>query len=254
MTQFFVLLLGFLLSFNSYAQQTPNVAAASSLQFVLPEIVAAFQRESGRLVRITYGSSGNLGRQIAQGAPFELFLSADAFYVENLVEKGFTIDSAQVYALGSIAVIVAKSSNIKLSENLSEIGMAMEQGKLTHFAIANPEHAPYGRAAREALQSYGLWESLQARLLRGENASQATQFAVSGASAGGIVPYTLALSPVISRGSDVMLIPQSRHQPIRQYMVLLTDAGEVAHQFFEFLGGAESQAIFRRNGYEIPDR
>ncbi len=245
-------LTGLLLHFSVQAEALPQFAVASSLQFVLPEIVIAFQRQTGFTPRITYGSSGNFRRQIAQGAPFELFLSADESYVAALVDEGFTLDSGQVYALGRIAVIVPKDSSIKLTKDLSGLRLAIEDGDLHHFAIANPDHAPYGRAAREALQSIGLWQAIQPYLVKGENESQATQFAISGSSQGGIVPYALAISPAIASISEVMPIPQSRHQPIRQHMVLLNGAGDIARQFYDFIGSPESRAIFTRYGYDLP--
>ena len=245
-------LTGLLLQFGVQAAQPPQFAVASSLQFVLPEIVAAFQRQTGFNPRITYGSSGNFRRQIVQGAPFELYLSADESYVAALVEQGLTVDSGRIYALGRIAAIVPKNSGIKLTQDLSGIGSAIENGDLRHFAIANPDHAPYGRAAREALESIGLWKAIQPYLIKGENASQATQFAISGSSQGGIVPYALAISPAIASLSEVILIPQSRHQPIRQRMVLLNGAGEIARQFYDFVGRPDSRAILVRYGYEMP--
>ena len=245
-------LTGLLLQFGVQAAQPPQFAVASSLQFVLPEIVAAFQRQTGFNPRITYGSSGNFRRQIVQGAPFELYLSADESYVAALVEQGLTVDSGRIYALGRIAAIVPKNSDIKLTQDLSGIGSAIENGDLRHFAIANPDHAPYGRAAREALESIGLWKIIQPHLIKGENASQATQFAISGSSQGGIVPYALAISPAIASLSEVILIPQSRHQPIRQRMVLLNGAGEIARQFYDFVGSPESRTILVRYGYEMP--
>jgi molybdate transport system substrate-binding protein len=245
-------LVGSLLQFGAQAELPPRIAAASSLQYALPEILQAFQSQTGLSVRVTYGSSGNFSRQIAQGAPFQLFLAADESYIAALVEQGLTLDSGQVYALGRVAAIVPKSSDIKLTQDLSGLRSAIDQGRLQRFAIANPDHAPYGRAARETLESLGLWQSIRPYLVMGENASQATQFAISGSSQGGIVPFTLAISPAVANAARVMLIPASLHRPIRQRMVLLAGAGETARRFFDFVGGAESRSIFTRYGYEIP--
>jgi molybdate transport system substrate-binding protein len=153
-----------------------------------------------------------------------------------------------------IAVVVPRGSEIQLTQDLMGLRSAIENGSLKHFAIANPDHAPYGRAAREALQSLGLWQAIQPHLVKGENASQATQFAISGSSEGGIVPYTFAIFPEISQLIEIMPVPLSRHQPIRQHMVLLRGAGEIAHQFFDFLGEAESVAIFVTHGYGVTNR
>ena len=245
-------LLALILPLNAQAAEAPRIAAASSLQFVLPEVLAEFKRQSGHSVRVTFGSSGNFRRQIIQGASFELFLSANESYVNALVERGLTVDSGVIYAQGRIAMIVPNDSKIKPSSNLSGLRQALEKGEINRFSIANPNHAPYGRAARESLQTFELWHVIQPFIIKGENASQATQFAVSGSSQGGIVPYALAVSPVISDSNQVKLIPQSSHQPIGQRMVLLKAAGEVARQLYNFIVSPKAQAIFTRFGYEIP--
>ena len=234
------------------AELSPRIAAASSLQFVLPEVLAEFKRQTGYSARVTFGSSGNFRRQIIQGAPFEMFLSANESYVDALVARDLTIDSGLIYAQGRISMIVPNNSRIKLSDNLSGLSQALYKGEINRFAIANPDHAPYGRAAREALITFGLWDSIQSLIIKGENASQATQFAVSGSSQGGIVPYALAISPAISKSNQVMLIPQSSHQPIGQRMVLIKGAGEVSRQLYSFIVSADAQAIFTQYGFEIP--
>lgn len=234
------------------AGQVPRIAAASSLQFALPEVLAEFKRQSGHSVRATFGSSGNFRRQIIQGASFELFLSANESYVNALVDRGLTVDSGVIYTQGRIALVVPKNSELKPGDNLSGLRQALEKNEITRFAIANPDHAPYGRAAREALKTHGLWNVIQPFIVKGENASQATQFAVSGSSQGGIVPYALAVSPIIAESNQVVLIPQSSHQPIGQRMVLLKGAGDVARQLYDFISGAQAQAIFTQFGYESP--
>jgi molybdate transport system substrate-binding protein len=235
------------------AGQVPRIAAASSLQFVLPEVLAEFKRQTGHPVRATYGSSGNFRRQIIQGASFELFLSANESYVDALVDRGLTVDAGLIYAQGRIALVVPKNSELKPSNNLTGLRQALDIKKISRFAIANPDHAPYGRAAREALKTYGLWNAIQPFIVKGENASQATQFAVSGSTQGGIVPYALAVSPIIADSNQVVLIPQSSHQPIGQRMVLLKAAGDVARQLYDFISSARAQAIFAQFGYETPN-
>lgn len=247
-----LLLSGLLLPSNSQAAQQLQIAVASSLQFVMPEIVAAFKQKAGYAPRITYGSSGNFRRQISQGAPFQLFMSADEFYVKALNELGLTIDSGQVYALGRLAVVVPKNSPIALTEDWAFVSDAIEKGKLDHFAIANPDHAPYGRAARETLQTLGLWTRMKPFLVKGENASQAMQFALSGSSQGGLLPLALAKSPAITATSRVLEISSSLHKPIRQRMVLLKGAGARANAFYQFIISEEAKDIFRAYGYEIP--
>ncbi len=247
-----LLLLGLIFSSISQAQQSPQIAVASSLQFVMPEIVAVFRQKAGFEPRITYGSSGNFSRQISQGAPFQLFMSADEYYIESLNHQGKTIDGGRDYALGRLAVVVPKNSPVVLTADLVFVRDAIESHKLRHFSIANPDHAPYGRAARETLISLNMWEMIQPFLVKGENASQATQFAISGSSQGGLVPYALALSDAITATSDVIPVPQSLHQPIRQRMVLLKGASEQAKVFYAFIGSKMAAEIFERYGYEIP--
>lgn len=241
-----------LLPCNSLAQQLPQIAVASSLQFVMPEIVAAFKQRTGYAPRITYGSSGNFSRQINQGAPFQLFMSADVSYVEALNQLGKTIGDGRDYALGRLAVVVPENSRMVLTADLKFLRDAIESHELRHFAIANPDHAPYGRAARETLMSLEMWKIIQPYLVKGENASQATQFAISGSSQGGLVPYAMALSEAISALSDVLPIPQSLHQPIRQRVVLLKGASEQAKSFYEFIASEEARDIFERYGYGNP--
>jgi len=230
--------------------QVPRIAAASSLQFVLPEVLAEFKRQTGHSVRTTFGSSGNFRRQIIQGASFELFLSANESYVDALVVRGLTVDSGVIYAQGRIALVAPKDSTWRLDANLNGLRQALDRNEITKFAIANPNHAPFGRAAREALVKYGLWNTIQPYIVKGENASQATQFSVSGSTQGGIVPYALAVSPMISELNRVMLIPQSSHQPISQRMVLMSRAGNVARQLYDFISGDQARVILKQFGYE----
>ncbi|MFT5550128.1 MAG: molybdate transport system substrate-binding protein, partial [Candidatus Azotimanducaceae bacterium] len=133
---------------------------------------------------------------------------------------------------------------------LSGLRQALDRNEITKFAIANPDHAPFGRAAREALEKYDLWNAIQPYIVKGENASQATQFAVSGSTQGGIVPYALAVSPIIAESNRVVLIPQSSHQPISQRMVLMNEAGNVARQLYDFISSDQARAIFSQFGYE----
>lgn len=232
------------------ADQIPRIAAASSLQFALPKVLIEFKQQTGHSVRVTFGSSGNFRRQIIQGAPFELFLSANESYVNALVDLGLTVDSGIIYAQGRIALIAPNNSPLKMDKDLNGLRQALDKNEISRFAIANPDHAPYGRAAREALKKLGLWNDIQSFIVKGENASQATQFAISGSTQGGIVPYALAISPVIARSNQVVLIAQSSHQLIGQKMVLMSGAGNVARQLYDFIGQPQAQAILTQLGYQ----
>jgi len=234
------------------SDDVPVIAAAVSVKFALQDIAEAFYNETGKSVRISYSSSGNLTRQIQQGAPFELFLSASTPYVAQLYQQQKTLDQGTVYAFGRMALITAKSSTLLLDKQLNGLKRALQQGQLQRFAIANPEHAPYGIAAREVLQRSGLWILAQPHLVLGENAAQAAQFASSGAAQVGLISYSLALAPALQNRTRSLLIPQSLHQPLQQTMVLLNNAGETAKLFYLYLLQDKARTILSRYGYTIP--
>lgn len=231
----------------------PAVAAASDLQFALAEIAAAFTRDAGQDVKLAFGSSGNFRTQIAQGAPFELFLSADEAYVDALAAEGRTVDRGVRYATGRIVLFVPAGGPLKLDPTLADVKAAAADGRITRFAIANPGHAPYGRAAREALQRAGAWDALAARLVLGENVSQAAQFALSGSAQGGIFAYSLALSPAVAGKGAYVLLPASSHAPLHQRMVLVKGAGATARAFYAYLQQPAARAVFRKYGFLLPD-
>ena len=146
----------------AWAQPAPAIAAASDLKFALDEVAANFRKDTGHALRISYGSSGNFARQIAQDAPFELFLSADESYVLQLAEQHHTPDRGQLYAIGRIVLFAPNGSSLQPDAQLADLRAAVSDGRIVRFAIANPEHAPYGRAAMQALQSAGLTDDVQA--------------------------------------------------------------------------------------------
>jgi len=234
------------------AQDVPVVAAAADLQFALTEIAETFKTEAKREVRLTFGSSGNFFRQIEQGAPFQMFLSADEQFVLDLAAKGLTIGDGTLYARGRIVIIAPHGSPLKVDGELADLKAALADGRLKKFAIANPEHAPYGRRAEEALRHIGVWEAIKDRLVYGENVAQAAQFATSGAAQGGIVAYSLALSPDVAKRGSYALIPEEWHQPLNQRMVLLKGAGATAQFFYDFVRGPSARAIMRRYGFVLP--
>lgn len=230
----------------------PTVAAASDLKFALEEIATAYTTASGKPVKLAFGSSGNFARQIRQGAPFEIFMSADESFVASLARDGFARDGGELYAVGRIVMFAPTGSTLEPDPVLDSLKAALESGRLRRFAIANPEHAPYGRAAKEALEAAGLWTAIQKRLVLGENVSQAAQFATTGGADGGIFAYSLALSPAVGRLGRFVLIPESMHRPLRQRMVLLKSAGPSAGAFYAFVKSAEARRIFDRYGFVLP--
>jgi len=230
----------------------PIVAAAASMRFALSEAAELFTRQSGHRLRLNFGSSGNLSRQIRQGAPFQLFLSADENYVQAIVGEGHTLGTGTLYALGQLVVFAPKGSVVGIDGELSGVRSALESGDLKRFAIANPEHAPYGRAAREALRHAGIWDAIQQKLVLGENVSQAAQFAATGSTEGGLIAHSLALAPGVRDKGAFSIVSQDWYQPLRQRMVLLKGADDVARGFYDFLRGEQAAEIVSRHGFDRP--
>lgn len=232
--------------------EEPIVAAAADLRFALEDIAAVFKEDTGASVRLSFGSSGNFARQIRQGAPFQVYLSADEAYVLGLAGDGFTRDEGTLYAVGRIVLMVPHGSPLKADGSLADLSTALAGGRVTRFAIANPEHAPYGKRAEEALRHKGLWDKIQPNLVFGENVSQAAQFATSANAQGGIIAYSLALSPTLSKLGSYALIPEDWHAPLRQRMVLLKTAGPTAERFYAYLRQPTARVIFRKYGFGLP--
>lgn len=239
---------------GGYAAEAPAVAAAADLKFALEPVAANFRRDTGRAVKLSFGSSGNFTVQIENGAPFELFLSADEAYVFRLAEQGLTRDRGTGYAVGRIVLFAPHGSPLDVDGGLADLGRTLADGRLRRFAIANPEHAPYGRAARAALIHAGIWDTVQPTLVLGENAAQATQFAASGASEGGIIPLSLSRAPEVERLGRFALIPSEWHEdePLHQRMVLLRDAGPTAMAFYRYLQTPATRAVLARFGFSLP--
>ena len=231
----------------------PVVAAASDVQFAVEEIAAAFAAETGMRVRLSVGSTGNFARQIREGAPFEIFMAADEQFVADLHADGFTRDAGDLYAIGRVVIMVPHGSTLAPDAELDNLADLLAAGGITRFAIANPEHAPYGMRAREALLTRGLWNDLQPMLVLGENVSQAAAFALSGDAEGGIIAYSLALAPRVGRRGTFELIPEDWHQPLRQRMVLLNNAGPVAAAFYDYMMAPAAREIMERYGFTLPE-
>jgi molybdate transport system substrate-binding protein len=246
----FSLSLGILLPVQ--AQTPPTVAAASDLKFAIEEVAALFEKETGQKLRLVFGSSGNFKTQILQGAPFHLFMSADEGFVYELADAGKTEDRGRAYAVGRIGIMVPPGSPLKPDGELKDLTAALKDGRLQKFAIANPDHAPYGARAREALQHAGLWEAIRPRLVYGENISQTAQFATSGSTQGGIIALSLALAPAVAKTGSFQLIPESWHQPLKQRMVLVKGAPPAAKAFYEYISTPAAQAVMVRYGFAMP--
>lgn len=225
-----------------------SVAAASDLQSVLPEIGARFLRASGQALRVTYGSSGQFVSQIQNGAPFDLFLSADEAFVRRLVASGHA-DAASVapYALGRLALWSRTDRTLDLAPGLA----VLTSPAVRRIAIANPEHAPYGRAAVDALRRAGLYDRVQARLVLGENVSQAAQFAQTGNADVGIIALSLTLAPAMRASGRAVELPPNTFAPITQTGVVLSASRQrdVARRFLQFLSQPDIAQLLRDSGF-----
>jgi len=232
--------------------EPPVIAVAASVQFAATEIAAAFMAETGIGVTLVFGSTGNFVSQIREGAPFQMLVAADEKSVLDLAAEGLTRDAGTVYAVGRIVMITRLGGPLAADGTLESLRAALEAGEVTHFAIANPEHAPYGARAMEALQHAGLWETVQPLLVLGENVAQAAQFATSGNAQGGITAYSLALSAEVAALGHHDLIPAEWHQPLTQRMALLPSAGPEAAAFHDYMNGPAARAIMARYGFDFP--
>jgi molybdate transport system substrate-binding protein len=180
-----------------------------------------------------------------------VFVSADEATVERLAATGVAQDRGSVYASGRLVLYVPNGSPLR--DDLSDVPRAVADGRLKRFAIANPEHAPYGRAAQQVLNRSGVWDAIRPRLVLGESVSQAMQFAASANAQGGLVPLSLAASPQLRGTGRYVLVPVTMHDPLRQRIVLLKNAGGVARQFRDYVLSAPAREVFVRHGYAVPD-
>jgi molybdate transport system substrate-binding protein len=235
------------------AKRAPVVAAAANLNFALTEVAGAFEREHGSRVELVFGASGTLTRQIQDGAPFEMFLAADEEFPNQLASAGLTRDAGVVYATGRLVIFAPAGSPLEPDGQLAGLARLLKTGKAGRFAIANPEVAPYGRAAEAVLRKRGLWDALRPNLVLGDTITQAAQFATTGNAVGGLIAYSLALTPDITARGSYAVIPDGDYPPLRQRMVLLKRAGPLATQFYEFVQDAAAKAILRKHGFSVPE-
>ncbi|HVH28377.1 MAG TPA: molybdate ABC transporter substrate-binding protein [Vicinamibacterales bacterium] len=235
------------------AQRAPAVAAAANLNFALTEVAARFTRDRGERVTLVFGASGTLTRQIFDGAPFEIFLAADDEFPAQLMAAGLTRDAGVVYAVGRLAIFAPAGSPMAADSKLEGLARLLNAGGVTRFAIANPDVAPYGRAAEAVLRRHGLWDALRPRLVLGDTVAQAAQFATTGNAVGGIVAYSLVVGPGLAGRGTYALLPDADHEPLRQRMVLLKRSGPIAESFYRFLQGDAARSILQKHGFAVPD-
>lgn len=226
-----------------------TIAAAADLKFAMNEIVATFQKAHPvDVVEVTYGSSGRFYTQIQQGAPYDLYFSADIAFPRELVKAGFTASEVKPYAFGRIVL---------WSESMDASKMtlaSLADPKITHVAIANPKHAPYGKRAEEALRASGLWETVEPKLVYGENIVQTAQYVQTGTAQVGIIALSLAISPELASQGGYWLIPDKLHKPLEQGFVLLkrAEGNALARRFADYMESAPARAVMTRYGFVPP--
>jgi molybdate transport system substrate-binding protein len=238
------------------AAQAPKplrIAAASDLQTALPDIVRDFKRTTAADVTVAYGSSGTFFALILNGAPFDVFLSADVDYPKRLAAAG-AADPATLhqYASGHLVLWARRDAKIDLSRGLA----ALSAARVRHVAIANPKYAPYGRAAEAALRAARLYDTLQPKLVMGESLAQAAQLVESGNADVGLLSRSLVLGPALKTEGTYVDIPATLYPPIDQAAIVVKSSREpaLARQFITFLGRADVRRLLERFGFALPGR
>jgi len=229
-----------------------SIAAASDLNFVLKEMVPDFEGKTGHAVKLSLGSSGNFYAQISNGAPFDLYFSADISYPKKLEEAGLAEPgSLYLYAIGRIVVWVPKGSSI----DVAALGIkSLHHPSVKKIAIANPKHAPYGRAAVAVMEHFKVYEAVKDKLVLGENISQTAQFVQTGAADIGIIALSLAVAPTMRETGAYWEVPLDAYPRLEQGAVLLKAARnpKAAREFLEYVKSADGAAVFKRYGFSIP--
>lgn len=229
------------------SQPILRVAAAADLSKAFKEVADAYQRETGQLVKLTFGATGQLTQQIEHGAPFDVFAAANESYIADLDKQDLLLpDTRQVYAIGRLALWTRKGGP-PCPRSLADL----TQPRYAHIAIANPKVAPYGKAAQEALEAARLWDTLQSRLVYGENIQQTLQFAQSGNADVALISLSLAKDS----GGSTVLVPEKLYTPLRQALAVVksTSQPEAARRFAAFVAGPKGRAILKKYNFALPE-
>ncbi len=230
--------------------QTIKVVAAADLRYAMNEIADVFREKNPDIkIDFVYGSSGHAFTQIMNGAPYDLYFSADRLYPQKLNEAGLSLTEPKLYAIGRI---VFWSTSIDVTQGL----LVLKNYPKARVAIANPVHAPYGMRAMESLKYYQIYEKLKTQLVMGENISQAAQFCITGNADAGILALSLACSPGMKGAGNYSLIDENSHQPLEQAYILLkrAEGNEQAKAFYNFIGTEKVRSILEKYGFNLPDR
>ena len=234
------------------AAQEIVVAAAADMNAALPQIVGAYRKKTGQTVKVSFGSSGNFTNQIRNGAPFDVFISADEDYPRQLIAEGLASkDTLYRYAVGRLVLWVPGDSPL----DLSKLGMkALLEASIKKIAIANPAHAPYGRAAEAALRHFAIYDQVSSRLVLGENVSQAAQFVESGNAQAGLIALSHALAPAMKDKGRYWTVPLDAYPTLNQAAVVVSRSKqpESARRFLEFLRSPEASSLLGSYGFSLP--
>jgi len=237
------------LSMSAYAEKI-NIAAAADLKFAMDEIVAKFREANAKDdVDVIYGSSGKFYTQIQQGAPYDLYFSADIAFPRELAKSGFSFSEVMPYAFGRIVLWSATMEANKMSLD------SLTSSKISHIAIANPKHAPYGKRAEEALRASRLWERVEPKLVYGENIAHTAQFVQTGNAQVGIIALSLALNPALANKGGYWLIPDTLHAPLEQAFIITKRAqgSDLAKKFADYMRSSATRTIMTKYGFVLPN-
>jgi molybdate transport system substrate-binding protein len=244
------LLLACLLSMATSAQaEKITIAAAADLKFAMDEIVTTFEAaHPADQVDVVYGSSGKFHTQIQQGAPYDLFFSADIAFPRALAKAGFAASEVKPYAFGRIVLWSADMDASKMTL------ASLTDPKIARIAIANPKHAPYGKRAEEALRASGLWQKVKPKLVYGENIAHTAQFVQTGNAQAGIIALALAVNPELAKKGGYWLIPDKLHEPLEQGFIVTKRAARnaLATRFADYMGSQPARAVMTRYGFVLP--
>ena len=233
---------------GSASAQELKIAAASDLTVALEKVAVAFKKQSGIQLKVSYGSSGHFFSDIKNGAPFDVFLSADRDYPDTLDGLGKTDRGTTIYAQGMLVMWIAARTGLDPAPNLS----TLTSSRISKIAIANPSHAPYGRAAVAAMSHFSVYDQAKPKLVTGESVAQAVQFAESGNAEAAMIPLALAMAESLKKAGRYVIVPSDSYPPLLQAAVVLrsSENKQAAHRFVEFLRSAAAQKIFTENGFQ----
>jgi molybdate transport system substrate-binding protein len=235
---------------TAHAEEKITIAAAADLKFALDEIVMLFKStHPAARIETIYGSSGKFSTQIQQGAPYDIYFSADISYPRLLYLEGLAASEVQAYGVGRIVQWSPVRDAGKMTLN------DLTDPAIRKIAIANPKHAPYGKRAEEALKAAGVWDKIKSKLVYGENIAQTAQYVQSGNAQVGIIALSLALGPELAKQGSYALIPDKLHQPLEQGFIITKRAADnsLAQAFARFVAGKEARTIMTRYGFVLPD-